>query len=708
MHGILALIMAIFLANQAGAGTWTDHQFIYKPSLGARGNIEKNTFDSGLDRVDAHLGRYKTLGDPGYATLSEALTTIGSVDTTLAIPVGTINVTGNTTIPANVHLRMFRGGKFDIGNSVTLTINGPFEAGLYQVFAWSGTGKVVFGNGAVSEVYPEWWGAKADYNPSTGVGTDSADAINAALAACRRVKLQAGSYYISKAIQITFLSQLAGHGATASTPGTTIYPALTGGTWINGRCIAYNTVDGSNWVQAYPMPGGAIRDIIINGYHNSGYTDAKGIIFAGSFTVERVSCYKLKGGIARTSNYADLVRIVNFQSGYSQADANNYEIHLPQVGDGLLVMGCHVYSPGSSGGVRIDYCGGGLIASNIFNCNQTYEYNRSLVVQATHAEAGVVSVKNSNMSFRDCHFKRSTTGAAVAVTSDANATMGHVLFDNCEFMQWPNQDFTTEQPDIDGPRCITIRNCRRKYENGAGYVEMKAFTGIQVSYGGNPVTTFNKYSHEYSNYCEFRWEGVIPHPWVRILPIGGGTFYPISWLGTSVHSTWREANGTYYYKAQMLVDSTRMVGKTSANEQNVAVTNGGNGVHIKLTGDQEWLMTGVIIRLYRGTATGSYDEYVDIPMPHRNTNLFDDGHAVCGYVWQDRTAGGADSVTTMTQVEFVGDKVRAIHTDAPTVGTWTQGDHVQEKDLAGGAPPGWFCTEGGAPGTWKAMANLAN
>ncbi|MBW1992100.1 MAG: hypothetical protein JRI59_08305, partial [Deltaproteobacteria bacterium] len=133
MQGVLALIAAIFLATQAVAGTWTANQFIYKPALGARGQTEKETFDAGLDKIDAHLGKYKTLGDPNYATLDEALTTIGSAETTLVIPSGTVSITADQTIPANVHLLVLKGGKFDLADGVTLTINGPFTAGLYQV-----------------------------------------------------------------------------------------------------------------------------------------------------------------------------------------------------------------------------------------------------------------------------------------------------------------------------------------------------------------------------------------------------------------------------------------------------------------------------------------------------------------------------------------------------------------------------------------------
>ncbi|MEJ2070467.1 MAG: hypothetical protein P8X58_08690 [Syntrophobacterales bacterium] len=94
------------------AGTWTTNDFVYQPSLGARGAKEKSKFDTGLARVDSHLSKYKTLGDPGYATLSEALGTIGATDVTLVIPAGNFNLGSHTTIPSNVNLRVLKGGVF--------------------------------------------------------------------------------------------------------------------------------------------------------------------------------------------------------------------------------------------------------------------------------------------------------------------------------------------------------------------------------------------------------------------------------------------------------------------------------------------------------------------------------------------------------------------------------------------------------------------
>lgn len=43
----------------------------------------------------------------------------------------------------------------------------------------------------------------------------------------------------------------------------------------------------------------------------------------------------------------------------------------------------------------------------------------------------------------------------------------------------------------------------------------------------------------------------------------------------------------------------------------------------------------------------------------------------------------------------------------PTVGEWARGDIIWNNTPSAGGTPGWVCTTGGTPGTWKAMANLA-
>lgn len=68
------------------------------------------------------------------------------------------------TIPENIKLEIECGAKIKIANGITLTISGPFEAELYQVFDCVGTGVV----SGLKLSYPEFFGAKGD-----GVTDDS-------------------------------------------------------------------------------------------------------------------------------------------------------------------------------------------------------------------------------------------------------------------------------------------------------------------------------------------------------------------------------------------------------------------------------------------------------------------------------------------------------------------------------------------------------
>lgn len=158
----LTITGILLLAIVAVAGTWTSNNFIYKPAVGARGEGEKNTFDSGMDRVDGRLGKEIWVGDPRYGTtLQDAVTGIGSIQASLRIPPGTWNINSNFTIPANITLKPERGAIFNIATGVTLTVNG-LEAGQFQIFSCTGTGQVIFGSTAINAVQGAWFGATGD------------------------------------------------------------------------------------------------------------------------------------------------------------------------------------------------------------------------------------------------------------------------------------------------------------------------------------------------------------------------------------------------------------------------------------------------------------------------------------------------------------------------------------------------------------------
>ena len=91
---------------------------------------------------------------------------------------------------------------------MVLTVAGPVQAPLAHIF--EGPGRVVFDSRFVKEVYPQWWGAKADRK------TDDTAAIQAAIDACQqggRGFLPTGTYAVSRTITLRNKTRLLGDRA---------------------------------------------------------------------------------------------------------------------------------------------------------------------------------------------------------------------------------------------------------------------------------------------------------------------------------------------------------------------------------------------------------------------------------------------------------------------------------------------------------------
>lgn len=153
-----------------------------------------------VTRINAKNAPYNATGNgttDDTAAIVAANTAAGATGT-LYIPAGTHKI-NDITLTAHVVC----DGVFSINTGQVLTINGPFEAGLYQVF--SGAGSVVFGSKAVSWAHPEWWATNT--TPGT---TDMTAAIQKAMAAHKNVELAATGYNVTDTIVFSNGHQLKG------------------------------------------------------------------------------------------------------------------------------------------------------------------------------------------------------------------------------------------------------------------------------------------------------------------------------------------------------------------------------------------------------------------------------------------------------------------------------------------------------------------
>ena len=144
---------------QGGVGEDAQGEAFYYPDStatdqGVTGNSD--TIKYAVDTISTDSGTIYLRHNSGSATTTYTLTT-------------------SETIPSNVTLITEPGVRLD--GAGTLTINGVFKAGLYQVFGSSIT--VTFTDSYMNGVYPQWWNEDAG-DGSTECSTAIQAAINAA------------------------------------------------------------------------------------------------------------------------------------------------------------------------------------------------------------------------------------------------------------------------------------------------------------------------------------------------------------------------------------------------------------------------------------------------------------------------------------------------------------------------------------------------
>ena len=143
----------------------------------ARSGAEKQSVstiaDGKRDVTDVRkFGAIPDDGEPDTDAVMKAIAACkGSSTRTLYFPGGIFNLS-NVTFPPQIDVEIANGALLDIESKATLHIQSPLIARRRQIF--TGPGNVRFGTGAVTAVWPQWWGA----SPAS---SDSSPAINKAI-----------------------------------------------------------------------------------------------------------------------------------------------------------------------------------------------------------------------------------------------------------------------------------------------------------------------------------------------------------------------------------------------------------------------------------------------------------------------------------------------------------------------------------------------
>ncbi len=184
-------------------------QIYYTPSVDA--------WDSGTSIFNYCTPNYLAVDQGAIGaliTVKSCVDSIGADSGTIYLRHNSPCICGITTytfstsevIPSNINIIIEKGAILsDGGGTANLTINKLQNPGLNKIFNWNGTGKVSFGDGAIEEIYPEWWGVD---------GTADEVEINKAINAIEKgvVRLQNYTYTTENSIVLENYISLIGGG----------------------------------------------------------------------------------------------------------------------------------------------------------------------------------------------------------------------------------------------------------------------------------------------------------------------------------------------------------------------------------------------------------------------------------------------------------------------------------------------------------------
>jgi hypothetical protein len=648
-----------------------------KPYIGKTGSNKKlapkaDTARSGeaiRDLAAAILQRGYSADD--FPSLAKAIEQAEKDTAMLIVALNTKSLAVSDTLRRTASLWVYHGGRIKLERGVTLLIQGNFFAGPYQVF--EGAGNVIFDDGAVEQVFPQWWGAAGDSATNSTAAFQKAAAV---FANKGTVRVPAGVYKIAGRINLSSNTDWIAERATIVSADTNDYI-------FNLRRLKNVRLEGFTLNYA---PRKKVR---------APNTSAIFLSEADSVEIMRNRIY-----------FAPGMGIQCFALKNAKISFNHVE--------GTLADGIHV-----ANGPNTDL-GRALWSENVIITNNTvknagddkiavvsYErpykpkhpsyspwrgaqlINRNIIIANNIVEGG-----NSNYRSR-----------GITVLGGRDVVIdGNIVYSGCDNMMTGILVQAAPHFAMLRPHCIMISNNRvygnqmKAFADDQGAIKIFAADSVDIignmldwgphTYGIRLRATDESEANGYDN--TVRDVRIASN---RIMNARVG----VSILSTSAQSVQevRIAENAFYNIQRSVVNAEAVEDLSFENNQihdcNVSGTPAIGAFRAnKIRGN-------VVVRGNIFKSSSSVQYAVELVNPEPGASFYESGN-----VFDLAATNGYVTYPVAGWTKYMSQGSKRIHyaAAAPTTGAWEIGDLAFNTNAASGSNLGWVCTAAGTPGTW--------
>lgn len=645
-----------------------------------------------------------------YTALTNALADVPTSGGIIFFPStengGTYLIDSNITIPLNVTLWFADGAMLNVETGKTLTMYCKIMARLHQIFSGSGS---LAGSPLVDEVYPEWFGAVGDTTTDDSVAFGKAIDL---LTSIGGGKLKLNNKY--KIVNTTYYLDINNFYNTIIIEGNGSTTGLVAYTYTDTYIFKLNETSLGTLITAYPSkPSLLLRNFHINGQNSTSVN----ILWYNtcSFKFENMHLMYIYNGV-RGTGYVDLNTFDYVYWRYSRTggwlyynDDNGDSLYCNQI----FAFDDNVVYLEDAKGATFSNCNGGNYSFK--NCD-AINWTGGHIEEQTNSN--MIKISNSCITISNCFFWNDAVAQApIYINDDASfEKSSNIVIDNVTILRFARTPNTRSQGDIYINNMLDSSNINIKNSfvelistsNGYNYNQNIGLTiRSAISDLNTVLTNFIGYLNEDINikYIDTSYY-VLKNNSYNLetialekpsLTVAENTDFAVTNKASSL------VDDTYYYVAEFVTGN----GKATETSSEVSV------VHTSNSGDNCIKITipkgkGSAVRLYRGTSTGVYTNYVTFGATDNTTILYDLGGVVSGVDWITNVSTPSTVNSTGQGVYNVINGQYTMQMDAlPTGGSWTNNDVIRIRNVNGSfSGYEYTCVSSGTPGTWRLSVSV--